>query len=106
MNVLERFESRLSKMVYNIFRKLEEKRQWDIPVYGRKGFRVVENGTVLPAGEKYGAILVVSEASVTISPNAGDSDTGVTLPAGTVIPVPFDNTGLTVASGTVYAFIQ
>jgi hypothetical protein len=106
MNVFERFESRLEKMLWKILKRAEEQRNWDIPIYGRKGFRVVEFGTVLPVEEKYGALLVIADANIDLSPNTGDSDTGVEIKAGTVIPVPFDNTGLTVNSGTVYAFIE
>jgi hypothetical protein len=106
MSFVNTFSNTADNFLYKIYRWFQEWRTWNVPAYGRKGFRVVESGTNLPAGENYGALLVIADANIDITPTVGDSDTGVAIQAGTVIPVPFDNTGLTVNSGTVYAFIE
>ena len=73
--------------------------------FGQKGFRVINSGTVQPAGEEYICIYCIAVATgVTTTTPQGDALGGVDLQAGMVLYGDF--TTITVATGNVIAYIR
>lgn len=81
----------------------QEDRYFKEQSFGRKGFRVIKNGTTLPEGERYSFIVVIEEAELTLTAQKGDSLVAETMPVGSYSYGIFSNPS--VSSGVVHAYI-
>ena len=76
---------------------------YQLQALGQKGFRKITTGFSPVADEYYRAIVVVNDAVITTTSEAGDSLSAESLLAGTVVYGLFS--AVSVSAGTVIAYI-
>ena len=76
---------------------------YQLQALGQKGFRKITSGFSPVADEYYRAIVVVNDAVVTTTSEAGDSRSAESLLAGTVVYGLFS--AVSCSSGTIIAYI-